>query len=37
MLLQVRTQTLNNDLKKSFNRWYPQMDKNNDSSLQLAA
>ena len=37
LLLQVRTQTLNNDLKKSFNRWDPQMDKNNDSSLQLAA
>ena len=37
LLLQVRTQTLNNDLRKSFNRWYPQMDKNNDSSLQLAA
>ena len=37
LLLQVRTQTLNNDLKKSFNRWYPQMDKNNDSSLLLAA
>lgn len=37
LLLQVRTKTLNNELRKSFNRWYPQMDQNNDSVLSLAA
>jgi hypothetical protein len=37
LLLQVRTKTLNNELRKSFNRWYPQMDQNHVSSLPLAA
>lgn len=37
LLLQVRVKTLNNDLRKTFSRWYPKMDQNVDSSLPLAA
>lgn len=37
LLLQVRTKTLNNDLRKTFNHWYPKMDQNVSSSLPLAA
>lgn len=36
LLLQVRTKTLNNEIKDSFRRWYPKMDKNCDH-LPLAA
>lgn len=36
-LLQVRTKTLNNELRDSFKNWYPKMDQNFDASLPLAA
>jgi hypothetical protein len=36
LLLQVRTQTLNNDLKATFARWYPAMP-HPEPTLQLAA
>jgi hypothetical protein len=36
LLLQVRNQTLNNDLRESFGRWYPAMPRAK-SSMQLAA
>ena len=37
LLLQVRTKTLNNELRDSFKNWYPKMDPNFDASLPLAA
>lgn len=37
LLLQVRTKTLNNELRDSFKGWYPQMDQNVSSYLPLAA
>jgi hypothetical protein len=37
LLLQVRTKTLNNEIRGSFKRWYPKMDQNPGASLPLAA
>jgi hypothetical protein len=37
LLLQVRIQTLNNELRQSFCRWYPNMEKENEAVLPLAA
>lgn len=36
LLLQVRNQTLNNDLRETFGHWYPAMPRA-ESSMQLAA
>jgi hypothetical protein len=36
-LLQVRTKTLNNELRDSFERWYPKMAANKRENLLLAA
>ena len=37
LLLQVRTKTLNNELKGSFKSWYPKMQQSNHSNyLPLA-
>lgn len=36
-LLQVRTKTLNNELRDSFERWYPKMAVNKSENLLLAA
>lgn len=30
LLLQLRIKTLNNDLRKMFTQWYPQMDQDNE-------
>ncbi|KAA3661922.1 MAG: hypothetical protein DWQ04_14930 [Chloroflexi bacterium] len=32
LLLQVRTKTLNNDLRKTFERWYPEMTADKSST-----
>jgi len=37
LLLQVRTKTLNNEIKDSFKNWYPKMDQNVGDPLSLAA
>ena len=37
LLLQVRTRTLNDDLKDTFQRWYPGMTKTSTCELPLAA
>jgi hypothetical protein len=37
LLLQVRTKTLNGELRGRFNRWYPGMDQNNLPNLTLTA
>lgn len=37
LLLQVRTKTLNNELKDCFKHWYPQMNQNHKTPLPLAA
>jgi hypothetical protein len=36
LLLQLRVKTLNQDLRKSFVRWYPKMEQENES-IPLAA
>ena len=36
-LLQVRTKTLNNELRDTFKGWYPKMDQNDGTYLPLAA
>jgi transposase InsO family protein len=35
--IQVRIQTLNNELRQSFCRWYPNMEKEHEAVLLLAA
>lgn len=37
LLLQVRIKTLNNELRKSFCKWYPKMQQENDMVLSKAA
>jgi hypothetical protein len=37
LLLQARTQVLNNELDRTFQRWYPGFRKSEDSALREAA
>ena len=37
LLLQVRAQVLNNELRKTFRRWYPAMTAGTDTAVRLAA
>lgn len=37
LLLQVRAQVLNNQLRETFRRWYPGMKAETDTSVKLAA
>lgn len=37
LLLQLRVKTLNQELRQSFCRWYPKMEKENDMGLPMAA
>lgn len=36
LLLQVRTQTLNDELRDTFQRWYPDMAETEDASLSIS-
>jgi hypothetical protein len=36
LLLQMRTRVLNDELRQTFQRWYPRM-KNNEEEMKLAA
>lgn len=37
LLLQLRVKTLNQELRQSFCRWYPKMEKENEMGLPIAA